>query len=294
MPITGLDHVVLACAEVETAIETWSGIFGRTPDIRHSNSDDGVAVAVFRTGNTSLELIAPDNPGTDQTKTGARLARRIETGGEGLASLVFSTGDILEAHRVLGRRGLSPTDITTSQIRNRIDDSDHTWSRFRLEAAQTGGLNQFVLQPDGGNASSGPDIAHGPAALDHAVILTPNPDRAAALYGARLGLRLALDRTETRWGARFMFFRTGSEQNPLTLEVVQRLGDGTLPDPDGPDTFGGLTWRVADIDAEHDRLSRAGIDVSEVRTGRKPGTRVMTVRSGTCNVPTLLLEVTAS
>jgi hypothetical protein len=27
-----------------------------------------------------------------------------------------------------------------------------------------------------------------------------------------------------------------------------------------------------------------------VRTGRKPGTRVMSVRSGTCGVQTLLLE----
>ena len=36
----------------------------------------------------------------------------------------------------------------------------------------------------------------------------------------------------------------------------------------------------------------AGIDVSEVRTGRKPGTRVMSVRSGTCGIHTLFLERT--
>jgi len=35
------------------------------------------------------------------------------------------------------------------------------------------------------------------------------------------------------------------------------------------------------------------IDVSEVRTGRKPGTRVLTVRTGTCGIPTLLVERTA-
>ena len=39
--------------------------------------------------------------------------------------------------------------------------------------------------------------------------------------------------------------------------------------------------------------SQAGVDVSEVRTGRKPGTRVMTVRSGTCGVPTLLVQPSA-
>ncbi len=35
------------------------------------------------------------------------------------------------------------------------------------------------------------------------------------------------------------------------------------------------------------------LEVSEVRAGRKPGTRVLTVRSGTCGIPTLLVERTA-
>ena len=53
-----------------------------------------------------------------------------------------------------------------------------------------------------------------------------------------------------------------------------------------------MSWRVADIDATRTRLVAAGIDVSEVRTGRKPGTRVLTVRTGTCGIPTLLVERT--
>jgi hypothetical protein len=36
-----------------------------------------------------------------------------------------------------------------------------------------------------------------------------------------------------------------------------------------------------------------GIEVSEVRVGRKPGTRVMSLRSGTFGVQTLFLERTA-
>jgi hypothetical protein len=32
------------------------------------------------------------------------------------------------------------------------------------------------------------------------------------------------------------------------------------------------------------------VDVSDIRTGRKPGTRVLTVRNGTCGIPTLLVE----
>ncbi len=34
----------------------------------------------------------------------------------------------------------------------------------------------------------------------------------------------------------------------------------------------------------------AGVDVSEIRMGMRPGTSVCTVRSGTAGVPTLLLE----
>ena len=40
------------------------------------------------------------------------------------------------------------------------------------------------------------------------------------------------------------------------------------------DNLWGLSWRVADIDATRARLLAAGVDVSEVRAGRKPGTRV--------------------
>jgi hypothetical protein len=55
----------------------------------------------------------------------------------------------------------------------------------------------------------------------------------------------------------------------------------------------GISWRVADADATRARLLAGGIDVSEIRAGRRPGTRVMTVKSGTCGVPTLLIEKSA-
>ena len=80
-----------------------------------------------------------------------------------------------------------------------------------------------------------------------------------------------------------MFFRCGD----LIVEVVRRPGADTERTLD---RLWGLSWRVADIEATRTRLVTAGIDVSEVRAGRKPGTRVMSVRDGTCGVRTLLLE----
>ena len=121
-------------------------------------------------------------------------------------------------------------------------------------------------------------------AIDHVVIATSDPERAAALYGARLGLGMALDRSHPDWG-RLMFFRCGD----LIIEVVHRP-DNT--DPNAPDRLRGLCWRVDNIEAMRARLISANIDASEVRTGRKPGTQVMTVRSGTCGVATLLVERT--
>jgi hypothetical protein len=93
---------------------------------------------------------------------------------------------------------------------------------------------------------------------------------------------MALDRSHPEWG-RLMFFRCGD----LVVEVTHRPGK---VEADAPDRLRGICWRTADIDATRARLLASGVDVSEARTGRKPGTRVMTVRNGTCGVPTLLVQ----
>jgi hypothetical protein len=46
---------------------------------------------------------------------------------------------------------------------------------------------------------------------------------------------------------------------------------------------------VPDIAAAHARLKAAGVELSEVRDGRRPGTQVFTVQSHTANVPTLVI-----
>jgi hypothetical protein len=50
---------------------------------------------------------------------------------------------------------------------------------------------------------------------------------------------------------------------------------------------------VPDADSARRRLAGEGFEVSEVRTGRRPGTRVFTVRGPTHGVATLMLERTA-
>jgi catechol 2,3-dioxygenase-like lactoylglutathione lyase family enzyme len=117
------------------------------------------------------------------------------------------------------------------------------------------------------------------------VIASGDLEASRALFGGALGLRLALERRFEERRLHMLFYRLGG----VTVEVVGRLG--APPDASAPDRFGGLAWRVADVDAARERLAAADFDVSEVRPGVAPGTRVCTVRDGTCGVPTLLIEV---
>ena len=114
------------------------------------------------------------------------------------------------------------------------------------------------------------------------VINTANPDRAVALYGARLGLRLALDRSNPDWDMRLMFFRIGG----MTVELAHKISTGV---GNQPDRLWGLSWKVPDLEAAHARLVKEGIGVTPIRAGRRVGTKVFSVRDGTLGIPTLVI-----
>ncbi|WP_187582531.1 VOC family protein [Gordonia sp. OPL2] len=106
-------------------------------------------------------------------------------------------------------------------------------------------------------------------AIDHLVFTAPSRDHAAALFGATLDLDFRLDRTIGD-GVHQMFFRA----DDLVVEVVA----GTESDESRACTLWGVAWRSADVDATHRRLAGGGVTTSEVRIGKKPGTRLFTVR----------------
>ena len=83
-----------------------------------------------------------------------------------------------------------------------------------------------------------------------------------------LAARYALDLTNKNWDARLMFFRCGD----LIVEVYQPCLNRFGPERD---RFFGLSWRTDNIEATHSELRERGFDVSEIRTGRRPGTRVL-------------------
>ena len=276
-----LDHIVLICPDIESGIQTYETLLGRQAD-HVSTSEAGLASALFVLGNTALEILSPTTPES------RRKFKTLLSGAKGrLTTLAFSAEDLPETRRIFGRRGLKPGEISDGQSIDKNCGETLTWDRFRCPDEVCAGIKTFVisrkepLTP----TDSEPGAAH---KLDHVVIETPNPERTIAHYGARLGLRFALDRTIDAFGTRFLFFRSGG----LTIEIIHRLVRDY--DPASHDTFWGLTWAVDDLHAAHNRLSKKDIDISEIRPGRKPGTEVFTVRNGTLDIPTLFISNTGN
>jgi catechol 2,3-dioxygenase-like lactoylglutathione lyase family enzyme len=255
--IASLDSVRLTATDPATAARALERLLGRAVNA----GEEGTTI---RLANMSLEL-APS-----------------EDGSEGLAGLAFAVESIDEAHRICERRALKPgapvafaeTDGTGLYEGRHIDLDVQTTFGVPITLTQVTSRSPHPSSPVDEGTVTG---------LDHVVVRTTHPNRAAALYGARLGLDMRLDRTEPKWGARLMFFRAGD----LIIEIVHNLADEPS---DTPDKLWGLSWRVADIEAANARLKSLAFDVSEIRPGRKPGTRVFTVKSNTLGVPTLILQ----
>jgi catechol 2,3-dioxygenase-like lactoylglutathione lyase family enzyme len=277
--ITGLDHVVILVRDIAAGEAAYKTLFARTPAWR--NSGDGADRVLFTLDNMTLELMSPSGEGGNAERIRAVMAEQ----GEGLASICFRTNDIAKLHRRLDRLTLKPEPIAEAESRDTTSGVTLSWKRTRAATDTTRGVRLFFLELAKERPLSVRTSPASVTAMDHVVVATADPERAAALYGARLGLDMALDRSHPDWG-QLMFFRCGD----LIVEVVHRPGKDTDA---ARDRLWGLSWRVADADVTRARLLSEHVEVSEVRTGRKPGTRVLTVRSGTCGIPTLLVERTA-
>ena len=130
---------------------------------------------------------------------------------------------------------------------------------------------------DGASPPSGA-LPVGDLRVDHLVLRTGDAQACIDLFGGRLGIRLALDRLVPEWGGRMLFFRAGK----LTLEVI-------AAEETTESSFWGIAYLCADIDKTRARLREANVSVTEIREGRKPGTRVATIKSRCLGIPTLLI-----
>lgn len=274
--ITALDHAALIVRDLPKAAAQYAALLGCQPNWH--GADGGAEHVWFQLDNMALDIICPTGPGF----TGDMAQAFLDANGEGIWALAYATPDLDAFHTLLKRRGVKATDPHPLRSTHIESKEKRYW---RMSSTALAGVNTFLIEqkPDAAPwPRSAPETPAGVTGLDHVVVRTPAPDRTLAHYGARLGLDLRLDRTSPEFGTRFLFFRVGD----LVLEIIHDLKAG---ESDTPDSLYGFTWRVGDLDATHARLKAAGFDISEIRTGRKPGTRVFTVRDNTCGVPTLLI-----
>jgi catechol 2,3-dioxygenase-like lactoylglutathione lyase family enzyme len=267
--IEALNHVAIAVKDLDRAASAFGALLGRRADWREEAA--GARHTWFQLANMAIDLVQADGPG----ESGDRVRAQIEANGEGLWGLAFAVSNLDETSRVLARRG-APVGEAAALL------STDAWRLAFVDPAATHGVS-IALAERTGQVQLKPAAGDAVQALDHVVINTPNPDRAVALYGARLGLDFRLDRSNPQWGSRLIFFRCGG----AVVEIGARLGGEISNDPD---KLSGLAWRVTDPEAAQARIAKAGFDVSEVRSGRKPGTKVFTVRSGVPGAPTLMLS----
>lgn len=284
VPISGVARICIGTRNLEAARRDIRVLLGDGAECTVDEPATGARSVRFGLANTTVELVDLSRPGPD----GAAIE-------EGLGALVFGCDDI-------GRvRNEIEIFAEANEVCRNLVRVDHSGQRTdlsarRLEpaAVKTRNLVLAAEHQDDGDRGPADDPKQGSGAdiraVDHVVIASGNGEGSLDLFGPNgLGLRLALDQTVEAWGGRMLFFRTGK----LTIEVVHRSGHGQTqpqPQPHGKDDrLWGIAYSCGDIDRCTARLADSGVRLSETRTGRKPGTRVATVKSHCLGIPTLLI-----
>ena len=276
--IERIDHLIVAVKDLEAAEDNYKKIFGHDPVWRGAHESLGTKNSIFNFNNLYFELLAANGKGA-----GASLVNSsIEENGEGLAGLVFGSDNIETTKQQLSSKGYELSGLALGEGFDEDAGKKRTWQSLFLPNDITRGLFSFAIEHKTGKLDLldrfTSDCVH---KLDHVVINTNDAEGFIRVYEKDLGIRLALDQTVEKWGGRMLFFRL----NQTTIEVIARPDEGL-----SKDSLWGLAWDVEDLEATHTRLTKLGIEASDVKEGRKPNTLVSTIKSNTCNIPTLFIQ----
>ena len=276
--LDSLDHIIIAVEDLSIAIENYTKLLGFPPTWRGVHPGQGTENALFPLDNLYVELLASngEGAGSDMIKS------FLELNGEGLSGIALGTSDIQAAKNKLVGMEIDIGNLIAGEGKDEDSREIRTWKNLFLPFSLTRGVFTFLIQHEEGSIPTHKEkIDSQVNRLDHVVINTNDPDGLISLYRDTYGIRLALDQTVEKWGGRMLFFRL----NHTTLEII-----GKEDNKEPHDSLWGLAWVVKDIKATYDRLTLTGVEVSEVKNGRKPNTLVATVKSHTCNIPTLFIQ----
>lgn len=97
-------HIALAVSDLESAIDYYTRVWGLSLQHRERVEDQGVEEAMFRIGETYIQLLGPLSP--DST-----VGRFIQRRGEGLHHIAYQVSDVEAALRALEAEGVQLIDL---------------------------------------------------------------------------------------------------------------------------------------------------------------------------------------
>ena len=278
--VNTIDHLIVAVSDISIAEKNYSKIFGSEPVWRGEHAEYGTENSLFNFNNTYFELLAAKGNGL-----GAMLVNHaLQETGEGLIGIVFGTENLKETHQTLSDKGYLLGDISDGEGINFKNNKIRKWKNLFLPPELTRGIFSFLIEHTEGTL---PIVDRFESSmvnkLDHVVINTNDADGFINVYKDIFNIRLALDKFVDEWKSRMLFFRL----NKTTIEVIEKRND-----EEPKDSLWGLSWEVDNIEEAHERLKKAGVEITPIKKGIKENTMVATIKSHTHNVPTLLIQHT--
>ena len=275
--ISSVDHLIIAVKDLDQAISNYKKILGITPCWKGKHIKLGTKNALFNFENTYLELLSPCDAGPGSELINTLVAEK----GDHLAGIVLGTHNIEYAKEALNKNGYV-VEISSGEAISEKDGKIRRWKNIFLPNALTRDLFVFIIEHTEGSLTKHENQDPSKVKkLDHVVINTLDADSFISIYRDIYKIRLALDKTIEHWKKRMLFFRI----NATTIEVIEDKDK-----KESADELWGLAWEVDSIEDAHKRLVCNDVEVTPIKEGLKKGTLVATIKSHTCNVPTLLIE----
>ena len=277
--IKSIDHILIAVKNLEESSLQYEKVLGLKPTWRGKHPSLGTENILFPLENLYLELIA----GTSNGFLADQVNDHIKENGESIFGIALEVENIEEVLKSEEYSNFQNIEITSGEGINIDSGAKREWKNIMLPKESTRGVFTLLIEHTSGALPKYESFENDQIErLDHIVINSNDPDGLIDLYRDTYGIRLALDQYVEKWGGRMLFFRT----NQTTIEAI-----GIKNDADKPvDKAWGLAWTTKDIKKTHSRLVSEGVEISDVKDGRKPNTLVATIKSHTCNIPTLLIE----
>jgi methylmalonyl-CoA/ethylmalonyl-CoA epimerase len=131
--LTGLDHVAIACADLEASVATYRQLLGVEPSHRERVPDQGVEEVMFTVGRSAIQLLGALGPDTP-------VGRFLSSRGPGLHHVAYRVTDVAAALDGLRAEGA-----------RLIDEAPRAGGRGSLIAfvhpAAAGGVLTELVQP---------------------------------------------------------------------------------------------------------------------------------------------------